>query len=154
MHLNISTESVSEATDQLLQRIHPDLLKEIEGHKRIQLARALGDVVTNQKAQNSTDQWISDEFQQILDAGIEDQADKIDLYLGNSPCSVCQRTNPIYCRPLDFLLELYASHRAFEGQNNPHQQLLRDQLLSYTTDQLLDMFSALKGSHLQLPLVC
>jgi hypothetical protein len=88
MHLNISTESVSEATDQLLQRIHPDLLKEIERRKRIQLARALGDVVTNQKAQNSTDQWISDEFQQILDAGIEDQADKIDLYLGNFPCPV------------------------------------------------------------------
>ena len=79
------TEAVAEATDRLVKRVHGELSEKIRTNEQIKLANALNEVVTDQKAYNLPDDWISAEFQEILAVGSAHkcQSNDADEYLGN-----------------------------------------------------------------------
>ncbi len=74
LHLSIVTAYAVEATEQLVKRIHPQLLGEIRRQHLVKLGRILHDAVTDQIAQNTDQDWMGAEFKQLLAADQPDSA--------------------------------------------------------------------------------
>ena len=150
IQLSIHADVSRVSTTTLLDRVHRKLLELVSQQDQITLSKALQDAVTEQLAQDSAEDWITEQFRHILEKPKEENISHQTIEQHRSTnklqflssyklmqlriCNEC-----FFC--LGFLLDLYASHMGFLGYSSTPSTVLSSDLLStISTEALIQLF--------------